>query len=295
MRKIVCLVLSLILSTGVLTVNAKIGDVIGTAFNTDIVAYINNWAIPSYAVNGQSVIIAEDLRNFGFSVKWNGDDRTLNITGVTDIIVSEMDFAKAAKTGSKFADVLETDIKVYADGHKISSYAINGYTMIPIEELDMFGSCVWVPEERAIKLWLDELHMRDTKQIIDTKVIGSPCADKFFTGESGMGFSVNSADGITLLWVGKNNSGKTINYYTLYYSLYNPVGDPAYDEITNSNVVKSKFVGPVPPDEYLIEYDIIAYSNVCYKVILDKIYLEYSDGTTEWVDYGYEAYETLLF
>ena len=74
------LICFLIISCSSLTVSARVGDVIGTAYHTDIVAYINHYAIPSYISNGQSCIVAEDLKYFGFNVVWNGSKRTLEIS-----------------------------------------------------------------------------------------------------------------------------------------------------------------------------------------------------------------------
>lgn len=157
------------------TVNAAVGDVVGRAVHTDIVAYINHYAIPSYAANGQSCIVAEDLRNFGFDVIWDGSARTLSIYRNANPSVSEMQVDKSESTGSFFSNVYETDIKVYANGIPLTSYTLNGYTMVPVEELTMFGEVYWVPEERAIKLWVDGLSMRETKQqpIISPKVVFS--------------------------------------------------------------------------------------------------------------------------
>lgn len=145
----------------------KIGSKIDNVYHTDIVAYINNYAIPSYAANGTSVIVAEDLRNFGFDVVWDSYARTLSITRNTIVNPSPMDVRKTGKPGSKMTDMLYTDIKVYANGIQIPSYAINGYTMIPIESLTMLGTCNWVPEQRAIKLWVDGLNIRNTMQSVE--------------------------------------------------------------------------------------------------------------------------------
>ena len=151
---------------------AKTGDVIGKALHTDIVAYINHYALPSYAVNGQSVIIAEDLVNFGFDVKWNNDTRSLTIKRNPTATIKGMSTVdKSYIPGTKFTDVLETDISVYANSHKLTAYALNGYTMVPIEELDMFGNVYWVESERAIKLWVDGLKMLPTRQEVKIKTI----------------------------------------------------------------------------------------------------------------------------
>ena len=147
-------------------ISAKVGDVIGSALHTDIVAYINNYAISSYAVNGQSCIVAEDLRNYGFDVSWNDFTRSLSITRNANISVDEQFVSKDGATGSFCADILETDIVVFANGVQIPSYAINGYTMIPMEHLTCFGEVYWVSEERALKLWVDGLHIRNSMQYV---------------------------------------------------------------------------------------------------------------------------------
>lgn len=274
-------------------VYAKIGDVVGTAYNTDIVAYINHYAVPSYAAYGSSFIVAEDLKNFGFNVDWDPNTRSLNIYRNKNKDASEMTVTKFEKAGSYFSDILETDISVYANGVKLSSYAINGYTLIPLEELTMFGFVSYINDERALKLWIDGLSIRSEKQLPETSKISAPVSSVLIKGGGGFGFCVNSVDGVKVLWQAKNNTGKYINYYTAYFSMYNPVWDPAPCQIKQTNRINTKTVGPVPPGENLIVFNIIGYSSVCRYVVLDKLYLEYSDGTTEWIDYGYIGEETL--
>ncbi|MBQ7974722.1 MAG: hypothetical protein IJ300_03440 [Clostridia bacterium] len=168
-KKLISLIISAasILSAVASVSAANVGDVIGTVYNTDIVAYINNYAIPSYAANGTSVVVAEDLRNFGFDVVWNGEARTLTISRNEITQPAEMKVMKTGQPSTKFADLLYTDIKVYGNGIQLPSYAINGYTMVPVEALTMFGTCNWVSEERALKLWIDNVHIREEKQAVD--------------------------------------------------------------------------------------------------------------------------------
>lgn len=182
MKKIVSILLMLLLVMSCIipmTAFAKVGDVVGQAYHTDIVAYINHYAIPSYAVNGQSCIVAEDLKNFGFDVIWDNNTRSLTILRNGDIWPKEMKFNKTGAPSAKFANLLETDISVYANGKKLTSYAINGYTMIPIEELNVFGNCNWVANERAIKLWIDGLHIRSAKQSVAQAVTYSSAAKRY--------------------------------------------------------------------------------------------------------------------
>lgn len=161
------------------------GNVVSTAYHTDIVAYINHYAIPSFAINGTSCIVAEDLRNFGFDVIWNGDARTLSIYRNSTNSVSGMNFSKE-RPGTKFADVVKSDIGVYAGDRWVTSYAINGYTLIPIEELTMFGACYWVEAERAIKLWIDNLPICDPQQEVPGYKIYSQIPREFvFTSGAG--------------------------------------------------------------------------------------------------------------
>jgi hypothetical protein len=75
--------------------------------------------------------------------------------------------------------------------------------------------------------------------------------------------------------------------------MYNSVGDLAYDSITKKATASVKTVGPVPAGDSLLCDHVIGYSSVCSKVVLTQIYLEYADGTTEMVPYGYSAQKTL--
>ncbi len=171
MKKLITmvLVLSMLISCfAALPAQARVGDVVGTAWHTDIVTYINHYAVPTYVVNDRVVVIAEDLRNFGFSVIWDGTQRTLTIYRDTYInVVKMMNVTKAGQPSTKYRDVLETDIRVYAGGRQITSYNINGMTMIPLEELTMFGSFVWLDEQRVLKMWVEDgLSMNSTMQYV---------------------------------------------------------------------------------------------------------------------------------
>ncbi|WP_088185861.1 cell wall-binding repeat-containing protein [Desulfosporosinus sp. FKA] len=110
---------------------------------------------------------------------------------------------------------------------------------------------------------------------------------------SGLGFNRNSADGIKVYWMAKNQTGKIINYYTVNFSMYNAVGDPACDEINGNSKTRIKTVGPVPVNNNLIIYSIVSYNPTCSKIVIDSIDLQYADGTTETISYGMSGTETL--
>ena len=127
-----------------------------------------------------------------------------------------------------------------------------------------------------------------TKMSVDmNKRIGSPNDCQEIKSLGGFSFYKNSADGIKVLWGGKNNSGKTINYYTVTFHFYNAVGDEAYSEITGKATKNIKTVGPVKPGEPLIVFSVVDYVPVCDKVQIDEIKLEYSDGSVEYGWYGW--------
>lgn len=59
--------------------NGPIGAVAGSYYHTDIVTYFNGTAIESYNLGGQTVIPATKLRDFGYNVIWDGDNRRVLI------------------------------------------------------------------------------------------------------------------------------------------------------------------------------------------------------------------------
>lgn len=130
--------------------------------------------------------------------------------------------------------------------------------------------------------WIEETQSKQQT------LISAPTNDKWLP----FGFSINSADGLKLCWLANNNSGKTINYYTAKVYFYDPVGNPAYDEITHLNYDTVKYVGPVEPGGEMAIYTIVGYLGACEKITIGEITLEYADGTSETVWYGKDAYCT---
>lgn len=108
---------------------------------TDIASYINNYPIPSYAYNGKMVVIAEDLRNYGFNVTWDEGSRSLYIEpNYETTVIQGMGtvYSNRDKHGQIFAYAIPSNIKTYLCGDEIPSININGYTMVAIEDLENF-------------------------------------------------------------------------------------------------------------------------------------------------------------
>ena len=160
MKKLISILLTAVmLSTSSAVVFAKVGDTIGYATYTDIVAYINHYPIMSYNVNDYTVVVAEDLRNYGFDVQWNESTRSLHISRGTATTITPYGtvYSYASKRGQKSMPYLETDIKTYVNGVEVPSYNIGGSTVVNMENLLPFGEVIWVPETRALKMWVEGL------------------------------------------------------------------------------------------------------------------------------------------
>lgn len=139
---------------------------IGKVYSTDIIAYVNDVPIRSYNYMDQTFVIAEDLRNYGFDVIWNGTDRTVTITppkADTKIELSaekQQELTKRMTIGRPLYDVYWTDIKTKLDDSltlENDAYAktcnINGQTMILFSELGKYyGKTEWDPENRVAKV-----------------------------------------------------------------------------------------------------------------------------------------------
>ena len=79
-------------SSATATAEGPIGAVAGSYYNTDIITYFNNVAIESYNLGGQTVIPATVLRDFGYNVIWDADNRQVLIdTDVSQIGAATID------------------------------------------------------------------------------------------------------------------------------------------------------------------------------------------------------------
>ena len=148
---------------------AALGDIEAYTTYTDICAYINHYIIESYNINGYTVVIAEDLANYGFDVIWDGDLRRLNITrnyNTNNITPYSIPYETAPNmVGKQALPVLSTDIKTFVNGVEAKSYNVDGRTVVDFESLSAFGPVQWNPELRNIKLWVEDgLTMRTTPQ-----------------------------------------------------------------------------------------------------------------------------------
>lgn len=270
------------------SVRVGAAEIVGESVYTDIIASINDYNIASFNLDGNTVVVAEDLRNYGFDVVWSSEARTLSISrNGSNNVASTYIAPKIPKVlvGTKANDVLKTDIQTYINGNWVPSFNIDGQTVLRFDALNVFGNVSYDNSIRRLRL--------DIRDGLNYKI--SPPSlmpgDNPSAIPNGLYFKLDSANGVRVRWSALNNTNKTINYYTTTYYMYNPVGDPAYDIVSGQSYFERRLVGPVYPGEWLVNFtgqnDLPpAYSSLCEAVVLDTIKLEYSDGTSEIIYYG---------
>lgn len=263
--------------------NAFASDKVGYSVYTDIIASINDYNIASYNIDGYTAVVAEDLRNYGFDVIWNEGARTLSITRGNSNHVASTYIAPTvskAQIGKKANDIYSTDIQTYINNNWVQSYNIGGKTIVRFDDLSVFGAINYNDNRRRLDL--------DISDGLNYK-ISPPIEGKSFS-PAGLYFKTNSAGGIQVRWYAKNNTNKTINYFTTKYYMFNSVGDFAYDR-WGKNSFTRKLVGPVAPGKELLnftgKYEGEVYDVPCSTIYLYEIFLEYSDGTSETIYYNH--------
>ena len=131
---------------------------------TDICAYINNYPIAAYNLNNQTAVYASSLKNYGFDVVWNGEQRRVDITlsdkqiSGTDDIIYRCDKDASGRILSSASD---TDIVTYVNGKKAESFNINDYTVIYISALKEIANVSWDGEKRIANVTIPNKNMKD--------------------------------------------------------------------------------------------------------------------------------------
>lgn len=154
MKKIIhiCMIITLFIMPQ--KTDAKIGDIAGHTLFTDITAYINNYPIPSYNLNNNTVVLANELKGYGFSVAWDETHRRVSISrsNANKIKPIRNVYKNSLKLGRPAKTILQTDIKTFINGNLVKSFNIDGCTAIYLDDLASFGHISWDNSVRAISL-----------------------------------------------------------------------------------------------------------------------------------------------
>lgn len=130
----------------------SVGDKINDVLSTDIVAKIAGLPIKSYNIDGNTAVVAEELVDYGFSVVWEQETRSLYIGMGSGIASAEYTPVHTEESvGTPVMDVLFTDIVTYCNGKKINGYNVGGMTIVYLDDLAAFGNLVWDPITRVIE------------------------------------------------------------------------------------------------------------------------------------------------
>lgn len=134
--------------------NKKENVAIGNILNDDVMAYINGNPIPSWTVDGKTVVTAEDLANYGFDVVWNAKDQTLKIVYNRVKKSIPVETAKnTKKPGSVYCKYFTSNIRTYIAEKEVQAFDINGRILVDIEDLSsVYGSAEWNGTKREIKI-----------------------------------------------------------------------------------------------------------------------------------------------
>jgi D-alanyl-D-alanine carboxypeptidase len=140
---------------GFAVLNAKYDSI----YFTDMRTFINNNEIPTFLYTGDTphtVIVAEDLRNYGFDVVWDDSARQLTITYNKDKPASPipMDYYRTMNGQKAFRVYKNSGVKVvFKDGTQeytlTDIYNVNGYICISVDEFQKFYSFFWNSGEQA--------------------------------------------------------------------------------------------------------------------------------------------------
>ena len=178
MKKIIFLIVLIIVIALSSTSFAKIGDITGSIYATDIKAYINKVEVKSYNIGGKTCIPIEEVTTL---FTYNNDLRALNIESFASFMPKHLiafnSDTSSLPVGAVIGKTYETDIKTYVCGNEMPSYNIGGMTAICMEDLlnfaiDGIGGS-WDAVNRAIEINTDyvpdgnKISMSERRDVID--------------------------------------------------------------------------------------------------------------------------------
>ncbi len=157
---------SVIVVSGVVQVISQLGCESGYCLYSDIGAYINNYPIKSYNIEGYTAVNAADLNNYGFSVTWDEGTRHVSIVrSENEITPSAPVYKDARRAGMTARPYLATDITADMRGKTVKCYNVDGHTVVKFDDLKRFGKVKWDSAAREIELTVGGLPMGEKTAI----------------------------------------------------------------------------------------------------------------------------------
>ena len=233
---------------------AGVGDKVGEVVYTDIAGYINHYPISTYAYDGGSVVVAEDLVNYGFSVSYDENARRLGINPDRSIsTISGMDgvYRNATLINRRFADALSTDITVSLGNKIIPAYAINGYMTVKLEDLadESLGiEFNWDESTRSAKLWIDWAGIQNYVDVPENPVYTTVIDTCYMAGFAQTAYFRSSPSDDSGNIIGEIPYGALVGYIEQY------AYDSAYTKINYNGTVgyvRSEFLSTTQPTNFV--------------------------------------------
>ncbi len=161
MKKLTVTILLLLLLTGLAATahSAVPGEVIGAVLYTDVVAYIDGYPIRSYNIAWNTYVVAEDLMQYGFSVRWIPEEEKLvidpeHLGSPETYSASYVPEANTHVAGEYAMPYLYTNITTWIGDVQIPGYNIGGYTCIGMDDLakTFAETYIWDPSTITLRM-----------------------------------------------------------------------------------------------------------------------------------------------
>ena len=228
------------------TQTPAIGTPVGNVLETDIVAHINGRLIPSFNIDNETAIVAEDLQTYGFDVTWSAEPRTLvvNLNPSKTPLPSSLQPKKSERIGRKIGAVLYTDVRTFIGNTPVRSFNLDGKTAIVIDDLGVFGPVTWNSKQRIISVSTqgrsdqsDPAKVRWSEVPVDARLPG-----KFLVASDGLVFWTIAADA---------SRRRTTSLDALYFSPDGKAWEKTASPATHSNLLEV-LCAAAPPGQSVV-------------------------------------------
>lgn len=129
---------------------------------TQIRTFIKGYEVPTFAYTGipsSAVIIAEDLKDYGYDVDWDGNANSLVITrnDEKEITPIPMDYYRGFYPGQHMFDIYPSNIRVTLQfgGQSYTPglvYSLGGYMAVSVDELKCLGQFEWHGDTQTVTI-----------------------------------------------------------------------------------------------------------------------------------------------
>ena len=133
---------------------------------SDIAAYINNYPVKSFNIEGYTAVNAADLNSYGFDVTWDEAARHVSIErGTGEISPPGAVYKDANRAGMPAKQYVLSDITADMRGKTVKCYNVDGRTVIKFDDLNRFGKVRWDSKAREISLTVSGIPMGEKKPV----------------------------------------------------------------------------------------------------------------------------------